>query len=184
MTRQHFFVRPKIQIRYLLKTLSIVLITSVVLYVFLQNELAATLKSLLISDRVAEIAWVSTKTFIIVVIILLLAFGVHSIFSSHSLAGAVFALDRVIRNFGEGNLKASASLRKGDELKEISIQLQQMSGKFRNAIDEDRQRISEIRSIIEAIKLAVDKNETQENIRSKFSDLESKIVLLTKYFKV
>lgn len=184
MSRQHFFIKPKFQIRQLLKTLFMVAITTVILYVFLRNELAANLRLVVSDAEIVRILSISTKTFIVVSLILLIAFGMISLFTTHGMAGAVFSLERAIKNLGDGNFKTVVEVRKTDEFKELVVYLQKMTGKLRNAVYEDRQKAAEVKHLLLKLSETLDKKGSAGNARSIINEIDEKLSSMTSYFKI
>jgi len=180
MSRQHFFIKPKVQLKYLLRIAGVVVITSFVLYVFLRNEINSGLAGVLDKPALADFSWALTKTFVVVTLVMVLMFCLHMLFTVHSLAGAIYALERIIKSVAEGNLKTTMQTRKGDELKDTVVQLQNMAGKLSNLVYDDRLKVQEAKQLCEQLK----KTPLDSAAAEKLKELESKIAQITMQFKI
>ena len=144
MQRFHYIVRPALQLKYVVAVVVIISLTALALYFSFWSSLihSAGLERLSAGDmRALERAY--QTNFAWVVVILLCAFGLLSIYIFHRIAGPLYVFERAIKNLATGDLTTDISLRKHDELKEIAGELQGMIDNIRDAVIEDRKIIKE-----------------------------------------
>ncbi len=145
MLRTNYIVSPKLQLKYLAAVISIIVLTSIAMYfVFWSSLVHSSGLDRLSAGDVTELEHAYQLNFVWVVLILLAAFGILSVFVFHRIVGPLFVFDRAIKNLSAGDLTSDVSLRKHDELKESATELQNMLDNIRDAVLEDRKNIKEI----------------------------------------
>lgn len=128
--RRQYFVHKKIQIKYAVLTVSMLLLyTMILLAAILAPYAMALFSDLPLSERsqAADVFLMLDKSIWPGIGVVILLFGVLSIFITHKLAGPVFVFERMARNMAEGNLTVRAHLRKGDDLHDLAEHLNQMA---------------------------------------------------------
>jgi methyl-accepting chemotaxis protein len=163
MLRTHFIVKPRIQIKYLLISLFVVCLTAVAVYYAFWSALAGSpgLEELSAGDWHA-LARAYNTSFIWVVLILAIAIPLESIFLFHRLIGPVFVFERTAKAVSNGDLTVSAHIRKADELKELSGDMDTMIMNLRQAVKDDRQKLDEIKELLNQGKITQAKDRLSE----------------------
>ena len=171
MRRINFFAKPKIQAKYVLITLILVLVTGLLsLYVMqtriYHSEIAENLSTgevqALIAEVRAGIYWVIGIVFIMSLIQAILFF--------HRLIGPVVALERILDLMIEGNFGGSVKLRKHDELKDLAEKIEKLGKRINEEIKQDKERIAQIKQKIELLKEKLPPQE-YEGLREKLNEL-------------
>src|SRR3989304_8805663 len=148
-TRKHFFINKKLQLKYIILTMSLlVLFTLILLSVIIapyvialfsdiplsrQNEAAAFLLTLHNNS-----IWVGTS-------LTILLFGILSIFITHKIAGPLVRFERLAESISDGNMTIRVKLRKGDDLHELAEDFNQMADKLESLlinIDTEHKKLS------------------------------------------
>lgn len=131
--RRQFFIKKKFQSRFILHfCLSILLggfiSTGSVLY-FSKGNLTALFQNsnLVVTDTSLFILPAVLYANMITIIILSLSMIVVTLFVSHKIAGPLFRLEKDINLIAEGDLTFKIHLRKGDQLRELSVDINQMT---------------------------------------------------------
>lgn len=145
MLRKTFFVKPRLQIKYLLLTLGTVLITAICVY-FAMDQGVSQLES---SSKITMNEIVSMRStlrvsFLWILSILLLVLGIESIFIFHRLLGPAYALEKIMRLVGKGDLKVIPRLRKDDDLKDLAEVFDEMISNLRRKVEADRAVATEV----------------------------------------
>ena len=128
--RRRYFIHKKIQIKYAVLTVSLLLLYSMILLAAVLAPYAMALFSdLPLSERsqAADVFLMLDKSIWPGIGMVILFFGVLSIFITHKLAGPVFVFERMARNMAEGNLTVRAHLRERDDLHDLAEYLNQMA---------------------------------------------------------
>jgi methyl-accepting chemotaxis protein len=167
IARRKYIVKPAFQIKYLIITVVVVLLTGIIMYSCLWWGMKKDPELVYLSiDTWNSVFRSYTSNFIIVLAALLIAFGVDSIFIFHRIAGPLFSIERSIKSLATGDLSTVIRIRKGDELKELATSLQQMTDNLRQMVVEDRQIVDEIIKDIDAGKT--------EGVREKLMKIHGK----------
>lgn len=182
MLRTKIFVKPRLQIKYLIITLVITIITAVAIYFVLVD---AFFRSPLIYQisigEVEKIKKEYTQNFLIAVMIILLAVGLQSSLFFHRVAGPIYVFEKVINMISEGKLLRDFRIRKTDELKELANEIQNMCDCFRGYVQDDRAKINEIKSLLNDV---ISKYEISFDDKAKLKRIEDLLSELTQHFKV
>lgn len=128
--RRNYFIHKKIQTKYAVLTVSLLLLYTMILLAALLAPYALALYSdIPLSERsqAADVFLMLDKNIWPGIGLVILLFGGLSIFITHTLAGPVFVFERMARNMAEGNLTVRANLRKGDDLHDLAGYLNQMA---------------------------------------------------------
>ena len=147
--RKHYFINKKLQLKYIILTMSLlVLFTLILLSIIIapyvialfsdiplsrQNEAAAFLLTLHNNS-----IWVGTS-------LTILLFGILSIFITHKIAGPLVRFERLAESISDGNMTIRVKLRKGDDLHELAEDFNQMADKLESLlinIDTEHKKLS------------------------------------------
>ena len=135
MTRKTFIVRPRLQFKYLALSLMVVCLTALaVYYVFWSSLVTSPGMEELNSGEVRALQYAYQTNFIWVVLIIVVAIGFISIFYFHRLIGPIYMIGKTVKTIGTGDLTVTVHSRKKDELKDISVHLQDMIDNIRRAV--------------------------------------------------
>lgn len=128
--RRNYFIHKRIQTKYAILTVSLLLLYTMILLVAVFAPYAMALFSdLPLSERsqAAEVFLMLDKDIWPGIGLIILLFGVLSIFITHKLAGPVYVIERMARNMAEGDLTVRAHLRDGDDLHDLAEYMNQMA---------------------------------------------------------
>ncbi|RLD14761.1 MAG: hypothetical protein DRI22_02950, partial [Caldiserica bacterium] len=174
--RRRFFVKPEIQIKYLIFTVLLILITGIFTYLIMTHKLmTSSFVENLSLGEVTALKNEITKSFLWILLIILIGFTIQSVFLFHRLVGPIYALERVIEFMKEGKLGGSIKLRRHDQLKELASLIEEMGNKFAFWIEEDKRKIEEIRGRIESLRGKVEDgliNEIIDNLNTLLKNFE------------
>lgn len=182
MLRIKILVKPRLQVKYLIIMLVIIIITAVAIYFTLFD---AFFRSPLIYQismgEIEKIKMEYTQNFLIAVMIIVLAIGLQSSLFFHRIAGPIYVFEKVISMISEGKLLKDFKIRKTDELKDLANEIQHMCDCFREYIQSDRIKIEEIKTLLNDV---VSKYEISPNDRVKLKRIEDLLSELTQQFKI
>ena len=153
--RTHFFINKKIQIKYILLTVSLlVLYTMILLAAIFAPYAMALFLDLPMSQKAeaAEILLLLHKNIWPGIGLIIVMFGALSIFITHKLAGPVFVLERMARDITRGDLTVRTRLRKGDDLNDLAQDMNQMADNLESLLlnlDEEYRRLASYVSELE-----------------------------------
>ena len=144
--RTHFIIKPQLQWKYFFISLFVVVVTAVVVYYIFWMALVTSpgLETLSSGDWKA-LARAYNSGFLWVVIVLALSAGVGSIFLFHRLLGPITVIEKAIQLLKSGDFRVSVHARKQDELKGMAVEMQSMIENMRQAAQQDRERLAEIK---------------------------------------
>lgn len=146
--RTHFFINKKIQIKYILLTVSLlVLYTMILLAAIFAPYAMALFLDLPMSQKAeaAEMLLLLHKNIWPGIGLIIVMFGALSIFITHKLAGPVFVLERMARDITRGDLTVRTRLRKGDDLNDLAQDMNQMADNLESLLlnlDEEYRRLA------------------------------------------
>lgn len=127
MLRWKFLIKPKLQIKYMLITLFVVVLSALVVYVVLDQVLrsAGGMEQLTAGEwRKLEAAL--NRSLYLIVGFIAVVLAVESIFFFHRMVGPVYVFEKLLRTIKAGDLTQMMHLRKGDEFKEIAFEYNEM----------------------------------------------------------
>jgi|AGTN01.3.fsa_nt_gi HAMP domain. len=146
MLRRVYLVKPRLQIKYLIIALVVVVVTSIAMYyVFWSSLVRAPGIDQMSGGELHALERAYQTAFVWLVALLAAAVAIESIFLFHKLIGPIFIFERALRKLADGDLSAQVHVRKNDELKEMAADIQRLIDNTRNAALSDRQKIEEIR---------------------------------------
>lgn len=133
--RKHYFIHKKLQTKYLLLTMSLlVLYTMILLMAIFAPHVMALFLDLPLSQRAeaAEVLLLLHRNIWPGIGLIILLFGALSVFITHKFAGPVFIFERMARDIANGDLTKRVKLRKGDDLEDLAEALNQMADNMEN----------------------------------------------------
>ena len=181
--RKHYFINKKIQIKYALFTVSLlILYTMILLAAIFAPYVMALFLDLPLSQKAeaAEVLLLLHNNIWPGIGLIIVLFGAFSIFITHKLAGPVFVFERMAKDIAGGDLTIRVKLRKGDDLLDLSGDLNQMADNLESLLinlDEEYKKLSsyvaELRKELESrnisehtiIELAKKIDEDKDDIR-------------------
>ncbi|MFH1368352.1 MAG: hypothetical protein ABII64_04410 [Elusimicrobiota bacterium] len=168
--RTQFIVKPKIQFKYLLITIFAVIFTAMAVYFVLWSSIvnSAGLEQFTAGEWKA-LAHAYQTSFVWVIIILVLGFGIESIILFHRLIGPVYKIEGILKMLAQGDLSLKFKLRKHDELQDLAAGVQNVISNFRGAVSEDKKKLEQAIALID-----------QGNI----SEAKDKLSTVNQFFKI
>ncbi len=134
--RRHFFIKKDFQARFIVHFCLLIiaggiLSTALVLY-FSRGNLTSLFHNsrLVVTDTASFLLPVVFYTGLITAALISIAVILVALFVSHKIAGPVFRLEKDIGVIGNGDLSYSIHLRKGDQLRELAEDINQMTTKL------------------------------------------------------
>jgi len=146
--RKHYFINKKIQIKYALFTVSLlILYTMILLAAIFAPYVMALFLDLPLSQKAeaAEVLLLLHNNIWPGIGLIIVLFGAFSIFITHKLAGPVFVFERMAKDIAGGDLTIRVKLRKGDDLLDLSGDLNQMADNLESLLinlDEEYKKLS------------------------------------------
>lgn len=132
--RRRYLIDKKIQLKYVVFTVALLLLYTLILLaaVFVpQARILSSPEASFAMKAEAATAYVLLDAYLWpwagLIIIL---FGAASIFITHKIAGPLFAVRRVIARIADGDLTARVKLRRRDELHDLADAMNRMTGKL------------------------------------------------------
>jgi methyl-accepting chemotaxis protein len=170
MLRKNYIVKPRLQIKFLLIALLVIVVTAIaVYYAFWSSLVRAPGMDQLSSGELRALEHAYQVSFVWVIAILGLAVGLESIFFFHKLVGPIYVFGESLKKLADGELTFTVHSRKRDELKDVAAGFNAMIENMGGAVKADRAAIDEIKQKIDQGKLA----EAKEQLGT-----------LTRWFKV
>ena len=145
----NFSIKRKMQVRLLLKILTIVLISttvcSAVFYFYSNQEIGQ-------SYRLFHVKAKNFLDFLLPAVILSFVLSViiglvFSLFFPHAIVGPLFRIERELFNIGKGDLTVNIHLRQGDEVQDLVDNINIMVKSLRERLLEIKKRGEELRKI-------------------------------------
>jgi methyl-accepting chemotaxis protein len=151
MLRKKYFVKPKVQWKYLV-ILAIVMIVCAILcyYAFLTSLQNAPGMDQLGSGTVQNFKRAYTGGFFWIMLVFVAFILIQSIFYFHRIIGPLFFFEKVMRKLAEGNFAVRMHWRKKDETKELAVLIGKMVENTKASILDDRKKVKEAVEAIEA----------------------------------
>lgn len=148
--RKQFIVKPKIQLKYLLITVLAIVATGIAVYFALWSSLvnAAGLEQFTAGEwKALERAY--QTSFLWVIVILMVGFGLESLVVFHRIIGPVFKFEGLFKTLAKGDLTMIFKLRKHDELHDMEKGVREMIEAYKQAVSEDRKKIETAMALID-----------------------------------
>jgi methyl-accepting chemotaxis protein len=148
-TRKHYFINKKLQLKYIILTMSLlVLFTIILLSVIIAPYVIALFSDIPLSRQNEAATFLLTlnnnSTWIGIALSILL-FGILSIFITHKIAGPLVRFERLAESIADGNMTTRIKLRKGDDLHKLAEGFNQMADNLESllvSIDMEQKKLS------------------------------------------
>lgn len=146
--RKYYFINKKLQIKYAFFTVSLLILYTMILLAAIFAPYVMTLfLDLPLSQKAeaAEVLLLLHNNIWPGIGLIIVLFGAFSIFITHKLAGPVFVFERMARNIAGGDLTIRVRLRKGDDLLDLSEDLNQMADNLESLLinlDDEYKKLS------------------------------------------
>lgn len=180
--RKSFYVKPKILFKYIFYALLTVIFTSVCILVVMRQTIYRTeaLENLVSESEIRAVQSAIMSSWWIPVGILLVVIGIQSLIRFHKIVGPIFALEKIIAIIKQGHVGGHIHLRRGDELKDLAKEIEDMSASLKNYVKNDRKIIAEISTELENIS----KMTNQQDIKNRLTEVKNKLSEITSDFKL
>ena len=83
--------------------------------------------------------------------LIILLFGILTIFFTHRIAGPMFSLQRTLGRIAAGDLKTRIKFRKGDDFSEMAGELNRMAGTLESLLSEIDGRLTDLSSRVQTL---------------------------------
>lgn len=163
--RKQYFIHKKIQIKYALLTVSLlVLYTIILLMAIFAPYIMALFSDLPLSQKseAAEVLLLLHKYIWPGIGLVIILFGVLSIFITHKLVGPVFVFERMTRNIAAGDLTVRAKLRRGDDLRDLEKNFNQMADNLESLLIKLEEEHKKLSSYVSKLRREVEAREISE----------------------
>ena len=185
MVRKTFFIKPKLQFKYIFMSVLITAVCSAVVYVTLSRILFT-------SDRLSELSPFEIAafqrsfrfSFVWILLLLMLAFGLESMFRFHRLIGPIYVIEKMIKTIASGDLTQEFHLRKHDELRDLVNELVAMREGLRNSVMSDRKTCENINAKLDLLLKSVNDGATPADLRKKIEEARNEISRISSHFKI
>lgn len=185
MLRKTFFVKPRLQFKVLILTLLLTVISSGVVYLTLSHAIFNSEYLLELSRFEIETFEKSFRfSFIWIVFILMLAFGLESIFWFHRLVGPIFVVERIIKAFASGDLTQDIRLRKSDELKDLINEILALRDSLKSNVLSDREICADADRRLKQLITLADQGASPEELKKEIQSIQKKIASITSQYKI
>lgn len=140
--RRIVYIHKEFQNRFILKfciiALGAMVLASFLLYFFSKDSLTVTYRyhHLALQETAEVLLRPLILSNLIVLLILLIATVLVTMYVSHKIAGPLYGLGKSLESIGEGNLNLKIQFRKGDQLKELASQINQMTKNLNEKVQE------------------------------------------------
>ena len=163
--RKKYFIHKKIQIKYALLTVSLlVLYTIILLMAIFGPYIMALFSDVPFSQKseAAEVLLLLHKYIWPGIGFVIILFGVLSIFITHKLAGPVFVFERMTRDIAAGDLTVRAKLRKGDDLHELGKNFNQVADNLESLLLKMEEQHKKLSSYVTKLRRELETREISE----------------------
>ncbi len=125
--RKKFLVKPSLQLKHLMLTLVVVLISFVACYLLFERQVA-----LAVADSALDSAsWLVLRSslrvgFACTLVLLLAGIGLENYFFFHTIAGPIYALEKGLKRLASGDFQDVTRIRETDQLSEVIEAFEEM----------------------------------------------------------
>lgn len=146
--RTNYIIKGKLQLKYITVTLIIMLLASIITGVTIYQTgwplMEERLEKVYPQYKLTPIMKTIREKLILNLILMTPVIIILSIFLSHKIAGPIYRLETDIEELSKGNLRKRVRLRKGDELKTIADQINNLASTIDRTIGESKFTAKEI----------------------------------------
>lgn len=180
--RKSFFVKPKLLLKYVFYALLTVVFTSACILLVMRRTIYTTdtLENIINEAEIRAVQSAVMSPFWWIVAILLVVIGIQSLIRFHKIIGPIYALEKIIEMIKHGQLGGHIALRRGDELKDLAREVEDMSASLKGYIAGDRKKIAEISAELESISKTTDR----QDIKNRLYGVKKKLAGITGDFKL
>jgi len=172
--RRKLFVKPELQLKYVLITVVLVIISGIFTYFIMNYKLTTSpFTENLSYGEIMALKKDIIVSFIEIMLILAFVVTIQSIILFHRLIGPIYALEKIIEIMKSGRIGGKIKLRKRDQLKELASLLEELGNNYSMWIKEDRERIEKIKQQLESLKNNIP-SDKYENILEELNKITSK----------
>ena len=148
--RKNFYIKKEFQRNFILKFCALVVIGAVISGSIIYAVSTATVTTIFDNSRLTI---KSTADYIlptvllssaVVVVLIGIASVIVTLFTSHKIAGPLYAIEKRVDAITALNLKTEFRLRAGDEIKPLAVGLDVMVTSLRNAVKDVSKSLSEL----------------------------------------
>ena len=148
--RRKYWVKPKLQLKYLLILGGIIIFLAVLIYyTFLDILLSSPGMDQLSAGAVQNFIRSYTNGFLWVMLLFILIILVESIFYFHRIVGPIFFFEKIMKQLANGEFFRDIHYRRKDDTKELALSIGEMIKNVRENVSKDRKSIEEIKEDIE-----------------------------------
>lgn len=172
--RRQFFIKKGFQSRFILRFCLLILIggilsTGLMLY-FSQGNLTSLFSNsrLVITDTAVFILPAVIYTNLVTIVIISLSMIAVTLFVSHKIAGPLFRLEQDVKVIAEGDLTFTVRFREGDQLRELSADINQMTMHLNN-------KVAKIQAGVERVLISAAGQNTPEWFQQQLQQLHEQI---------
>ena len=190
LRRRKYVIRPKLQVRLMILSISYVIFFCAVIGTYLFIPLMTELDK---SDKGSDQALVAAKRILYLnekfwpaLLFSFLAIGCHSIFISHKIAGPLYRFNLAFKAMKEGIVSTPIQLRKGDYLYNEMENINQMLERFKEKLTEVQEAQAHLNRSIIKCKDTVSHSSMNELIKNMedLAEQGKKLEEKVGYFKV
>ncbi len=148
--RRQYFVKPKLQIKYLFILAAIIVVSSILIYyMFLDSLLNSPGMDQLSAGAINNFIRSYTSGFFWAILCFMALVLIESIFYFHRIIGPIFFFEKVTARLKNGDFTMRIHYRKKDETIELAKNMNETVNNVRNAVAQDRKKIDEIKVAID-----------------------------------
>lgn len=184
LQRKRFIIKPEIQIKYLIITVVLIILTGIAVFSFVNLTIAssAKLENLTRMD-IAIIKDLIFKSMVTVLSIIAVIVILEGILFLHKLTGPLFVIEKMMRMVAEGDLTLKLKLRKGDELQSLAEEFQNMVDCLNKNFVEEKSKVETIKKDLNDIILKLE-TISNEEIKVKITSIQTQLSQLYSRYKL
>jgi methyl-accepting chemotaxis protein len=180
MLRKSFFVKPKLLFKYVAYALFTVIMTSLLIYLAMQLTVYSSEALENINQaEMTKLQAAMTAEFWWIVVILIVAFAIQSIFTFHRVVGPVYAFEKIINMLKQGQVGVPVHLRRKDEFKDLANIVDGMSMTYKEVIGKDKKKLEKISAQLEDMAASL-----PEQQKGRIAEIRKQIAEIDSYFKI
>ncbi len=169
--RKQYFIKPGFQSRLTAIFILIVIIVANIVGALVYGFSVEKLESNLVEEAKLpvdskQLGQALLPGVIIAELISIFVVAFICIFVTHTIAGPVYRMEKVVRNIGEGDLTHFIKLRPKDELKDLADAMNEMTMGLRNKVISFKENVAQIRDGISTAKSTGNVSRLDEVLKS------------------
>jgi methyl-accepting chemotaxis protein len=185
MLRKTFFVKPNLQFKYIFMSVLITLVSTGALYLTLTHILFKSDRLYGLSPfEIQSFQSAFRLSFVWVLLLLMLAFGLESMFRFHRLIGPIYFIEKIIKTIASGDLTHGFHVRKSDELKDLVDELSAMREGLRNFVASDRKACENIRAGLDRLLSSAGQGSPAQSLKMEIEEIRKELSLISSHFKI